>query len=343
MSTKKKGHVKLPVNKKQRLLEIGTETEEINMTKEKTKLVMDKSQPIFVGIDVHKKKWSICLIHCRVVIGRVSIAADFEAFKRYLKRYEGFKIYSVYEAGFSGFHLHHQLCSIGIDNIITPPNKLPVVSGDKVKTDKRDSLKLAQYLSCGLLKAIYIPTDEQINYRQIMRTRDRLKKKRIRIISQIKMLLIQFGICFDKKNITQCTKGYITNLQLPSMIKMDAKIHLDQLEFIENQMKELKKEMKKVTESSQCPNAYKIIKSAPGIGDIIALALTYEIGDWSRFNNEKQVSAYFGLTPSEYSSGENVHRGRITGQGNTMLRALLIQAAWRWTAGGELETNTLRG
>jgi len=53
------------------------------------------------------------------------------------------------------------------------------------------------------------------------------------------------------------------------------------------------------------------------------------VGDWSRFNNEKQVAAYFGLTPSEFSSGEKILRGRITGQGNSMLRALLVQASWK--------------
>jgi transposase len=56
--------------------------------------------------------------------------------------------------------------------------------------------------------------------------------------------------------------------------------------------------------------------------------LSFEVGDWKRFSNEKQVAAFFGLTPSEYSSGESIHRGRITGQGNPTLRMYLVQASW---------------
>jgi transposase len=58
------------------------------------------------------------------------------------------------------------------------------------------------------------------------------------------------------------------------------------------------------------------------------LALLFEIGDWTRFKNKKQIAAFLGLTPAEYSSGEHVRQGRITGQGNPRLRALLIEASW---------------
>lgn len=56
--------------------------------------------------------------------------------------------------------------------------------------------------------------------------------------------------------------------------------------------------------------------------------LLFEIGDWSRFQNEKQFSDYLGLTPSEYSSGDNIRKGRIAKQGNNELRGLLIEASW---------------
>lgn len=113
------------------------------MAKSNTKLTLDVSQPIFVGIDVHKKNWSVCLLHCDQMIGRFTLQSDFEQLKKILQRYSGMRIFSVYEAGFSGFHLHFQLESMGVKNIITPPSKIPLMSGDKVKADCRDSLKLA--------------------------------------------------------------------------------------------------------------------------------------------------------------------------------------------------------
>ena len=104
-----------------------------------SKFPLDKTQPIFMGIDVHKKTLSISLVHQNVLIGQFTIAYDTEALKNLLNRYTDFKIFSVYEAGFSGFHLHFFLESIKVHNIITPPNKMPTVIGDRVKTDKKDS------------------------------------------------------------------------------------------------------------------------------------------------------------------------------------------------------------
>jgi len=144
------------------------------MASKKCNIVLNKMQPIYLGIDVHKNRWSLCFVHQEEIIGVFTILGRFHELEKLLRRYEGYKIYSVYEAGFSGFYLHFQLEKVGIKNIITPPNKIPVKTGDKVKTDKRDSKKLALYLSKGLLYGINIPTPELINLRQILRTREKL-------------------------------------------------------------------------------------------------------------------------------------------------------------------------
>lgn len=298
------------------------------MAKANTKLTLDMSQPIFVGIDVHKKSWSVSLLHCDQMIGRFTLKSDFEQLRKILQRYSDMKILSVYEAGFSGFHLHFQLESIGVKNIVTPPSKIPLMSGDKVKTDKRGSLKLASFLSKGLLKGIYIPTQEQLNLRQILRTREQIKIKKTRAINQIKGLLLLYGIHSDARGISKQGAACILELDLPPMVKMSIRLHLQEIELINNQLKELEKEYLKVKESETFKKTFHIIHSVPGIGPLIATSLTYEIGDWRRFNNENQVAAFFGLTPAEYSSDESIRRGRITGQGNPTLRSFLIQASW---------------
>ena len=110
-----------------------------------SKAKLDPSQPIYIGMDVHKKKYSISFIHCDQFIRRVTLEATESALKKLLINYKEFDLYSVYEAGFSGFHLHYFLIDLGVSNIVTAPNKLPVMSGDKVKTDRRDSIKLATF------------------------------------------------------------------------------------------------------------------------------------------------------------------------------------------------------
>ncbi len=121
------------------------------MAKKNSALILDCSQPIFVGIDVHKKSWSITLIHRNQILERFTLPGEITVLGKFLSRYSQFKIYSVYEACFIGFRLHFDLESIGIENRVVPVNKIPQISGNKVKTDKRDSLKLATFLSKGLL------------------------------------------------------------------------------------------------------------------------------------------------------------------------------------------------
>jgi len=294
----------------------------------KKNIKLDKNQPIYLGIDVHKNSWSLSIIHCNELMGRFTISPAITLLKKLLERYNGCNIYSVYEAGFSGFKLHRDLIEIGVNNIITPPNKIPTQAADRVKTDKRDSLKLANYLSKGLLMAIYIPPPEQLNLRQVLRTRDQYMKKHNRVIQQLKMLLHQQGINTEVVGVPKWLIDDLKQKEFPEYIKLSIETYIEEMLFLEDKIKIFDKIYKGGPKEECYKKTYEIIKSTPGIGPLIATALTYEIGDWKRFNNEKEISSYLGLTPSEYSSGEHVHRGRITGQGNSWLRGLMIEASW---------------
>ena len=291
----------------------------------KTKL--DSSQPIYMGIDVHKKKNSISLVHCGQLIRRVTLEATEMAIGKFLTHYKGCKIYSTYEAGFSGFHLHYYLESLGVNNIVISPNKLPIESGNKVKTDKIDSLKLAVFLSKDLLRPICVPSKDLLNFRQLLRTREQLLRKRKRCVHQVKALIIQQGISFDGVGLSTKTIVHINNLEMPEFIKASVMAHIETFTFISKQIKDIELRAKNSI-SNQYKINYDLLTSIPGIGPISAIALLYEIGDWSRFKNKKQISAFIGLTPAEYSSGEKVRKGRITGQGNPWLRSLMIEASW---------------
>lgn len=117
---------------------------------------------VFVGIDVHKKTYSCVSICEGQVIKKDRMPANPEVILNYLSNtFEGAKIYTVYEAGFSGFNLHRQLISRGISNDVVHPGSIEVSSRDRVKTDKRDALKMATQLSAGRLKGIYVPSKEE--------------------------------------------------------------------------------------------------------------------------------------------------------------------------------------
>jgi transposase len=237
------------------------------MLKLNSKTKLDLSQPIYMGIDVHKKKYFISLVHCNQFIRRVTIDGTETALTKFIKPYSKYKINSVYEAGFCGFHLHYILIKLGVNNIITPPNKLPIISGDKVKTDKRDSLKLATFLAKDLLKAINIPTHEILNFRQALRTREQLSRKRKRCINQIKGALLLQGIAIETTGLTLKSIKYISDLDLPDIIKALLMIHIDTYKFVSKQMKEIELRAKESISSQQ--QNYDILKSIPGVGPII--------------------------------------------------------------------------
>jgi transposase len=109
---------------------------------------------INVGIDVHKLSWHVTVLVEGIVVESATIKPSYRVLKKMLAPYKGARIRIAYEAGFSGFNLYDELTADGMECIVVPPSLLPVESGNRVKTDKRDSRKLAQYLENNLLKKV---------------------------------------------------------------------------------------------------------------------------------------------------------------------------------------------
>ena len=117
---------------------------------------------IFVGIDVHLRSYAVTAIKEVVIKKHWRMAACPEQLVSKLRNlFPVEAIRTVYEAGFSGFVLHRYLESQGICNIVVNPASVAVVKGNRVKTDKIDSKKLAEYLAKNLLKGIRIPSQEE--------------------------------------------------------------------------------------------------------------------------------------------------------------------------------------
>ena len=296
----------------------------------RTKLInkLDHSQPIYVGLDVHSTKWSVCIIHQDEVIENHTIPGKYESLKALLLKYQLFNVYSAYEAGFLGFYLHRHLQNDNINNIVVSPNKIPVESGNFIKTDKRDAKKIAFSLSKGLLEGIHVPTEEQEDLRQILRTREKIVRSKRTIINRIKMTLYRYEVKVSKIGLSKKSIEEIRALELPEHIKFSIDLYLEQLELLIKQSNLLQSRAHSIAQKSTYANTYTIINTIPGIGPVIASVLCFEIGNFSRFSNGKKLAAYIGITPREFSSGEHVYKGRITGQGNGMLRSYLIEACW---------------
>lgn len=285
---------------------------------------------VYVGMDVHKKTYSVTVICEGEIVKRDTMRADPEGVARYLTRhFEGANIHSAYEAGFSGLGLHRILMAVGIDNIVVNPASIEIAANDKVKTDKRDSKKIAEQLSRKTLHGIYIPTEEEESKRVLSRTREQIVGQRARVATQIKSKLHYFGLmAFDDDRAV--TESYLKELEqkdLDKNLSYALGLLSSQWRFLSEQIKEIEK---KLAEQAGKDESEKVYRSVPGIGPVSSRVLSNELGDLSkRFENERSLFSFTGLTPSEHSTGSSVHKGHISRQGSSRIRKYLIEIAWR--------------
>ena len=283
---------------------------------------------IFVGMDVHKKTYSVTAICDGTIVKRDTLKAEPHRLISYLtKRFGSGKIKTAYEAGFCGFHLHSTLKAAGIENIVVHAAGIET-SNNRVKTDKRDSLKIAAHLSEGKLRSVYIPTVEREDYRTVTRLRDTFCTERSRIGNQIKSLLFLHGLipADNKKKVSPAwIRGLFLLEMTPGVRFAIEKFAAMWLEF-DAKIKEIDMEIKKQAIKDSAIDA--VYQAASGIGCTSARVLANELGNLQQFKNERQLFSYIGFTPSEHSSGEHTRQGHITKQGKPIVRKILVQAAW---------------
>lgn len=289
---------------------------------------------VYVGIDVHKKTYSCVCICDKEVVKRDTMPAGHELLLRYLKNTfaNAISIKTAYEAGFSGFALHRYLIINGIDSIVVHPGSIEVSSRNRVKTDKRDALKIATQLSVGRLHGVYIPTAEQEDKRQVTRLRLNMVKLRHQIGSELKALLFTQNLIDADDDTALCQKWILEKLseiesgEHPTYFKYTIRQYAQQWEQLNMRIKEINGMLKK--QALEDNSLQQIYESVPGIGAINGRILANELGDMHQFHNEKHLFSYTGLTPAEHSSGEHTRLGHITRQGNPILRGILIEASW---------------
>ena len=283
---------------------------------------------VYIGLDVHRAFFVASCVCDGVVVKRVRMPPKSEAVISLIRKYfPDSEVCTCYESGYSGFWLHRELCAAGVSNIVVHAASIEVAANDRVKTDKRDSLKMAHQLAAGRLKGIRIPSVEQEQERLLTRTREQLMRAKRRAQIQIRMRLHQFGLF--PVHIERVIRLKDVDALLE---KMDGDLHYTisclraEWERLAAQVKEIDRKLLERTKQSPLDAIY---RSVPGIGTLIAQVLSSELGDLSQFPNERSLFSFTGLTPGEYSSGNNVHRGSISRQGSSRLRHMLVEAAWK--------------
>jgi transposase len=209
-----------------------------------------------------------------------------ETLQRVLARYHGHQLQAVYEAGYFGFRLHDRLVDHGIPCIVTPPSLVPQEYGNRVKTDRRDSRKLAHLLAKGLLKRVWVPSEEELYHRQVIRRRRQLVRDRVRTHSHIKAELRFYGIHLNEPR-GRWTQMYFETLKSVRFenrwMQESFNRLLEQYEFLSAQIDKQTQLLRELSETPRYRKRVEILLSIPGIGLISAMELLLELQDVSRF------------------------------------------------------------
>ncbi|MBS1232978.1 MAG: family transposase [Nitrospirae bacterium] len=285
-----------------------------------------------IGIDVHKESWHVTVMSEGEEIFHGRMPSSYQAFKRFLARFKNCRIRVAYEAGPCGFWLYDKLMADGVKTIVTPPSLIPMESGNKVKTDKKDSRKLANLLGKGMLKEVHVLSAKERSEREIVRTRRQLVGHCSDVARQIKSKLLFNGIQYSASGRERWTKGYIKWLRELSCKEESLKISLmsllDLYEYLSQQIKKISKELVALSQMERYRARVALVRSVPGIGLLNAMELLVELQEIGRFKSARELASYTGLTPSEYSTGQHIRQGGITRCGNKRVRAALVESSW---------------
>jgi len=287
------------------------------------------SKTVYMGIDVHKNSYSVTALCDKQIVKKDRLPANPNLLVSYCQnKFKGAKIHTAYEAGFCGFSLHRTLVNLGIDNRVVHPAGIEVAARERVKNDRRDSEKIAVQLAEGRLRGIHIPTEEREGYREISRLREDFVLKRNKVSTQIKSFLHRHGM-FSEVDDSVLGKKKVMSLMERKLSRDLSYVLCKLCEEWLHLTEEIEKINEKLGEQAQEDQLEQIYRSLPGIGPVVARVLANELGNMSQFSNEKQLFSYTGLTPREHSSGEHRWLGHISRQGKSIVRKVLVQAAWR--------------
>jgi len=238
-----------------------------------------------------------------------------------------------YEAGPTGYLLERQLVSMGVACVVVAPYLIPKQPGNRVKTDRRDAQRLAELLRAGELTPVWVPGEEDEALRDLVRAREDAKEDLLRAKHRMGKFLLRRGIR-EPVGIRAWSAKYRVWLKGLEFESSALQTTFDEyrlnIEEIESRIERLESEIHTQAQESKHAPLIQALQAFRGIKEIAAATVVAEVGSFLRFGKASQVMAYSGAVPSEYSSGAEVRRGKITKTGNSHLRRITNECAWSY-------------
>jgi transposase len=295
--------------------------------------MMHQRRSRYIGLDVHRATIAVALAEEEgSPTGYGTIPNEPSSIRKLMVRLGGedVQLRVAYEAGPTGYAVHRQLTKLGVECIVVAPSLIPVRPGDKIKTDRRDALKLARLLRSGDLTAVWVPDQEHEALRNLVRSRADGKVDELRAKHRLSKFLLRQGVQ-PPVGMRNWSERYFQWLRLLEFEHVADRVvfadYLAEVTAAGERVKRLEAALRQCAETSAQVELIRALQAFRGIGFLSAVTIVAEVGSIRRFRTAPQLMAYAGVVPSETSSGRKQHRGPITKSGNSLLRHVLGEAA----------------
>ena len=280
---------------------------------------------LFAGLDVHKKEIeAVVLDQAGNILLSQRLPTQRETLQAFARQHlHGCRV--ALEANPNCWAIVALLQPLVEEVVVSNPLRTRAIAEAKVKTDRVDALVLAQLLRCDYLPRVRCPEEETRQMRQRSTERANLSADRTRIKNRIHAVLHQRLIeppvedLFSKRG-----RAWLHALALDETGAATLGRQLRQPALIEEELAALDQQL---AEAAYQQPPVKLLLTLPGVDVTVAQTIVAALGDVTRFADADRAAAYLGLVPSTRQSGEHCYHGRITKQGASHARWMLVQAA----------------
>jgi len=291
----------------------------------------------FIGLDVHAETIAVAVAEPDGDLRSLGeIPNRSESIRKLVKKLGPVESLRVcYEAGPTGYAVYWELTALGVTCEVVAPTLVPVKAGDRVKTDRRDALKLARSYRAGDLTAVWVPDAAHEALRDLMRAREAAKKDQLRARHRLGKFLLRHGRR-PAAAMTAWTQTHLTWVKTVHFAHaaQEATLldYLHEVEHVADRIVRLEQAIDVAVKAApeRMRAVIEALQALRGIALVSAATIASEIGELSRFAKPRQLMGYSGAVASEHSSGARTRRGGITKTGNAHLRRIVIEAAWAY-------------
>lgn len=282
---------------------------------------------LYVGLDAHTRIWRVCVLNGdgKVIQERTIRGSMQLLIEELAKLPEVFAI--CYEASCGYGKLYDQLKNIGARVEVAHPGQLRLIFRSKQKNDRVDARKLAQILFLDQVPRIHVPREQVRAWRRCAGYRNALVERRTRAKNTLRALLRTHGIESPRSLWSRKGVAWLREVEFP--IPSDALQRDMLLDEIEQFDRQIGRVAQALDQRAKEHPGIRLLRTIPGVGPRTSEAVMAHIDDPSRFRRNRRIGSYFGMVPSQDSSAGVNRLGHITRQGPSLVRKLLVEAAWR--------------